>query len=315
MRATAWPAAPWPDCRRRHTRHPADAPRRGLLGQMGVDGVGHGAIRHCRDRCFHIDDQVRASSSQVSSDGPCSRPIPACASGYSALRGHRAIESSASPGAGCPPHANGSPDPHGSTAGATPAAGPPPRQLPQLRGRAGRIDGLQQVITIRPDTFRQRLPLLLALGQTKLLEAMAVAIKPSLRDLLHQPGGRRLRQDLQPCRRVSPTNSSRFSDRTAAKTCVESLRWRPRPRSRPSSRKRRNMASSSCCSAWPCRSRSRNSLRASNRSSRVNSNPSTYFQSMRVATASAACRSVSPSANCMIVTNPAATALPPCRAG
>src|SRR3954471_5362740 len=104
-------------------------------------------------------------------------------------------------------------------------------------------------------------------------------------------------------RSVSPTLSSRLTVRTAASTWVLSVRWRPRALSRPRSRNCASIASSRPCSSLPAIRRARNSHRTekSNPGS-VSSRPSAYFQSIRPRTASAACRSLSPSVNCSTVT-------------
>ena len=98
---------------------------------------------------------------------------------------------------------------------------------------------------------------------------------------------------------VSTTSSSRLSSRTAATTQVASVRCRPPRTSSPCSRRRSSSRSSSRCAPSPSTSRVRNSLstEASNPVS-VSSKPRTYFQSIRLRTASAAWRSDRPSANC-----------------
>jgi hypothetical protein len=52
-------------------------------------------------------------------------------------------------------------------------------------------------------------------------------------------------------RSVSPTRSNRLSMRTAARTCVESVRCRPRRLRSPSSRTRSNKVSNNTCAACP----------------------------------------------------------------
>ena len=100
-------------------------------------------------------------------------------------------------------------------------------------------------------------------------------------------------------RRVSPANSSRFSDRIAPITWVESVRCLPRDLTRPNFAKRSSSASNARLVRSPSTSRVRNSLNTlgSNPGS-SNSRPRAYFQVIRSLTASAACRSVRFSLNC-----------------
>ena len=99
-------------------------------------------------------------------------------------------------------------------------------------------------------------------------------------------------------RSVSPTRSSRFIVRTAARTCVESVRCLPRCLSNPSSCTRSRSASSKINSSFPSTRRVRNSLNTVwSKPESTNSRPSAYFQSIRPRTASAVCRSENASVN------------------
>ena len=100
-------------------------------------------------------------------------------------------------------------------------------------------------------------------------------------------------------RSVSASSSIRFNSRTAARTCVLSVRLRPRALSKPPSR----AASSRRSVASPPNSLPRNSHSTLwSKPGSARSRASRYFQSMRARTASAACRSLSPSRNCSSVT-------------
>ena len=104
-------------------------------------------------------------------------------------------------------------------------------------------------------------------------------------------------------RTASPASSSRLRSRIRASTCVESVRCRIPGPARPASFSLPSSRSSSDFAIPPATSRSRNSLSTlkSNPGS-ASSRPRQYFQSIRLRTASAACRSVRFSVNCKTVT-------------
>src|SRR5436305_3318565 len=105
-------------------------------------------------------------------------------------------------------------------------------------------------------------------------------------------------------RRVSPTHSKRLRARMTPSTWVESVRCRPRAVSHFLSRHFSNSSGRIFSSAEPATKRERNSLSTvlSNPES-VSSRPSRYFQSIRLRTASAACRSERFSAYCSRLTS------------
>jgi hypothetical protein len=108
---------------------------------------------------------------------------------------------------------------------------------------------------------------------------------------------------LRAWRRVSPAHSSRLRSRIAASTCVESVRWRPRPLSQPRLLHKSSKACSRCVSASPESLRVRNSESSEkSKPGSVSSRLYAYFQSMRSRTAKASCRSDNPSLYCITVT-------------
>src|ERR1019366_6548743 len=97
--------------------------------------------------------------------------------------------------------------------------------------------------------------------------------------------------DSRQARTASPASSSRFRSRTAAITWVESVRIFPPGDTSPPAASRFSSVSSTTWSRPPPATRARNSLKIelSNPGS-ARARPSEYFQSIRVRTASAACR-------------------------
>ena len=150
------------------------------------------------------------------------------------------------------------------TAGARPGAASRRRDGAQPRRRVGGVDGPQQAVAVRADGDRQRLPRRRVLGEPGQVEPGAVALGPRVpprRQVRAQPvrrhGGQRVERVAQRLAHAL----SRFSTRTAASTCVESVRWRPRALSRPAARQRASNASSSDSATSPATSRARNSLK------------------------------------------------------
>src|SRR3954468_24001711 len=156
------------------------------------------------------------------------------------------------------------------------------RQLCQPWLLHRRIDRSQQLTTIGADDDGQCEALRVSFWQAIVLHATG--------ERSYQTGGARACSQsgattaswFKAARMVSPTRSSRLSPRTAASTCVESVRWRPLAFTRPSSRKHCRRASRSSRSALPSIRRERNSLSTvRSKPGSVSDRPRTYFQSIR----------------------------------
>ena len=119
-----------------------------------------------------------------------------------------------------------------------------------VRSRGG-VDRLQQDEPVPSDLLRPLFTDLFALGEAVVVHARPVALGPLGRDQARQPCRAATASASSAARGVSPTNSILFSVRTAASTCVESVRCRPPAFSRPSPRRRSSTSSSVVCSS-PC---------------------------------------------------------------
>jgi len=118
--------------------------------------------------------------------------------------------------------------------------------------------------------------------------------------MLQSHSGATVARILRVARIVSPTVSSRLRVRIAPSTCVESVRCFPRSFNHPCFCATLRTGCKICGSISPSNRRARNSHRTeASKPGSVSSKLSIYFQSIRPRTASAACRSESPSANCI----------------
>ena len=134
--------------------------------------------------------------------------------------------------------------------------------LLQPGGRASRVDGgIQQIVSVGTYPLAMLYAGFLALGQLLVVEPSHSTSAPTrARTCLRSHSGAAVEKRTSRARRmVSPTNSSRFRPRTAARIRVESVRCLPLSFTRPISRNLFSRWSNSSFSASPSSRRVRNS--------------------------------------------------------
>ena len=92
----------------------------------------------------------------------------------------------------------------------------------------GLVDLSEQGLAVHANHLSIRLTCLLGWGKAIVFDALAVPVVPFGRHPARSHPGATSASTLSACRSVSPTSSGRFNVRTAASTCVESVRRRPR---------------------------------------------------------------------------------------